>query len=613
MLSLSISHRNRAIKGLFLIFLLLFEVYLQQSIPSVTDFKYIDLRILLNVFIPVLIVLCALVFIYINEIPFRFNWIDLILNSFILFQIVNYQWRYDFYNDNLVLFCFAAAGGFLVKQLFSFERTREYLLNITLSAIISLGIFEVIYGQLQIFGITRITNVQSVVTGTFNYPGPFAILISSVLVFCVGVLIFPANTKLFYNKTVVRLSAILVLISLPIIPSTQSRSAWVGLFAGLAFLFYTRYKENLKHTFRSIRKGFTFFMFLSMFVVISCYGLYLLYDFKSESVHGRLRVWDITFRYFADHPVTGIGHGQFKYEYGKMQSEFIGDRVNDLSIIQKADYVKYVFNDFLQILVENGLIGFFIFVTYIYLVLKNLRSEMAFKGPYLFPAIGAFGTILVSCLFSYPLEMPLILTVFFLFGNIISFYSGGTTLTVKTRSLLGNLVLLLGILLVLSLFQREIHTAKARGTEWAQAMKLYHEQRFDESITHFEAASRMIPGEPEMLMAYGRALYLAGNYQESEHVLKMAVGRIHDSMVYVNLGDAYFQQKKYALAEQAYLTSVSISPDRLYPRFLLANLYMQAGQVGLAKQVAKNALKIEAAVPSPASDSICTEMRKMLL
>lgn len=610
MSAISILYKNKISRVIFLLPILFLSIYYGNESFSIADLRYINLRPLLNVFLPITVLLAALIVIYIREIPVKMNAIDFSLLAFTLFLVSNYGFRHESYNEILVLLSCVAVGAVLVKQVFLSDLPGRHFFRITLFGITGLGILEALYGQLQIFGIGRVNSVQSVVIGSFYYPGPFAIMVSSVLVFSCGVVLF--REKIADNKWLVRLSMLFIMIAIPVIPSTQSRSAWMGLLAGLVFLVYARYKEELVQFFTDLKKGFLFFLSLAILAVLSVYGGYLLYSFKAESVHGRLRVWDIALRYFTHNPVTGIGHGQFKYEYGRMQREFIGDRINDLSIIPQTDYVKYVFNDFLQILMENGLVGLLLFSAYLFLALRNITSEAVREQPYLVSAIAAFGGILVSCLFSYPMEMPLVLTVFFLFGAIISFHARGAVFTVKTGSVLSDIVLLSAILFTLGLFQKEVVMTKGRATEWAQGGKLYEDRRFEEAIPHFETAIEMVPGDPEIPMAYGRALYMAGNYERSEYVLTEVANLVQDPMVYLNLGDACLEQGKYTLAEQAYKMSVSISPDRLYPRYRLARLYKQVGDTASARREVRNMLRLRVPVSSPASDSIRREMNRML-
>ncbi len=604
---------SRVVRVLLLFCILFIGLYLQGEHLSVADLKGLNPRVLLNVFAPILLVLVTLVMIYVNGLSLRIGVADLLLIAFILFQIFNYLCRYDVYSEDLVLFSFAAVAALFVKQLFYHDRYGSTIIFFTSLVIILLGVFEVVYGQLQIFRMATITNHQAIVTGTFNYPGPFAILVSSVLVFCVGLLLFGDPSRSFYEKAIVGPALFFILITIPIIPATQSRTAWMGLIAGMGYLGYVRYRHQLTEAFQRLKKGSVFFLSLLLLSVAGTYGLYLLYDFKSASVHGRLRVWEMTLRYFADYPLFGVGHGQFKYEYGKIQSESIGDRINDQTVIYKADHVIYVFNDFLQLLVENGLVGFLLFAIYIYGVNRSFSREVTGKKPYWVSASGAFGVILISCMSSYPMEMPLIVTLFFVFGSMLSFYSDGRTYVLKGGLLQGGIVLLSAVLITWNVLLKEVFITKVRATDWSHALKLYHDHEFQRSVPYFQATCRHIPGEPEYLMAYGRALYLAGNYEESERILKMASDRIHDSILMANLGDAYFGQKKYDLAEQAYLSSISISPVRLYPRFLLVNLFMEKGDTVSAKREAAHLMRIKVPVPSPASDSIRAQMHKLLL
>lgn len=78
-------------------------------------------------------------------------------------------------------------------------------------------------------------------------------------------------------------------------------------------------------------------------------------DTTNQSNHERLLIWHSAYEMFKDHPVTGVGLGQYKDNY---QKKYISPEA-------KEPFLSHAHNNFMQTLAENGLIGFAGFMTLI--------------------------------------------------------------------------------------------------------------------------------------------------------------------------------------------------------------------------------------------------------
>ena len=70
--------------------------------------------------------------------------------------------------------------------------------------------------------------------------------------------------------------------------------------------------------------------------------------------------------------------------------------------------------------------------------------------------------------------------------------------------------------------------------------------------------------------------------------------------------------KQYAEAEQCLLKSSQIVPNRIYPFYLLANLYMEMGDIVKAKEMAQLVQTKEPKVQSTAVREMRDEMKKII-
>ena len=78
-------------------------------------------------------------------------------------------------------------------------------------------------------------------------------------------------------------------------------------------------------------------------------------DTTNQSNHERLLIWHSAYEMFKDHPVMGVGLGQYKDNY---QKKYISPEA-------KEPLLSHAHNNFMQMLAENGLIGFAGFMTLI--------------------------------------------------------------------------------------------------------------------------------------------------------------------------------------------------------------------------------------------------------
>ena len=85
-----------------------------------------------------------------------------------------------------------------------------------------------------------------------------------------------------------------------------------------------------------------------------------------------------------------------------------------------------------------------------------------------------------------------------------------------------------------------------------------------------------------------------------------------DEILYCDLGDSYKAGKTYNEAEEAYQHASFMVPHKLFPMYLLANLYGETGQKGKALRVAEEVLKKNIKVESTATEEILQTMKELI-
>lgn len=96
-------------------------------------------------------------------------------------------------------------------------------------------------------------------------------------------------------------------------------------------------------------------------------------DANYQSNTERILIWHSAFNMFKDHPVTGVGLGQYKDNY---QHKYISHKA-------KEPKLSHAHNNFMQMLAENGIIGFAGFLTLIFcFIFYSFKRFIEENNPY---------------------------------------------------------------------------------------------------------------------------------------------------------------------------------------------------------------------------------------
>lgn len=154
----------------------------------------------------------------------------------------------------------------------------------------------------------------------------------------------------------------------------STRGAWLALVPVIMFilLYYVS------------RKSFIAVLCLA---VIACAGVGLTNNTKfMKRVHSitstkyqsnteRLLIWQSAYKMFLDHPVLGVGLGQYKDNY---QKKYISSKAKEKTL-------GHAHNNFMQMLAENGIVGFIGFTVMIgYFICHSFMRFWRTKSPYAF-------------------------------------------------------------------------------------------------------------------------------------------------------------------------------------------------------------------------------------
>lgn len=152
-----------------------------------------------------------------------------------------------------------------------------------------------------------------------------------------------------------------------------TRGAWLAIAPVVLFIISYYMLQNKKY------------FVLGLVFIITSSGILLNNDRFLERISSvtnmttvgsnteRLLMWKSAYNMFMDHPVLGVGLGQYKDNY---QKKYILPEAREPNL-------THAHSNYMQMLAENGVIGFCSFIVFIgYVIIKNIKDFINTKCPY---------------------------------------------------------------------------------------------------------------------------------------------------------------------------------------------------------------------------------------
>ncbi len=523
------------------------------------------------------------------------RWI-LFFTAYIVFNYYYQVGRFDNFLSSIVLTAFLFTLG--RTMLVVYFRQGIFALAASFS-ILTIGIIENAIGVLQLFG--RFVKHGQHISGTFHNSGIYAIYTTSILLFAVGIYSAEDSIRNLSGRVLKALSLICILSAIVIVPSTNSRTSWLAITGGLTALFFIRNKGKIY-----IPEQLKRVLFPSVFLA-GIALLVTLYYFKKDSADGRLVIWKTSFLAIQDNPLTGFGFGQMPGKFSRYQANYF--QSNPEAAFRFSDTTHYIFNDALQLTVENGLIGLVLGLGMMLVVMRNIFKSAFFES-YRLGAIAGMTGLLIAATTSYPFQMISPGFLFFFFAMLALPAGSYNSREVGTR--LGSSFFLMFVFVLtsfLGFYQYKIWKCKQ---QILTAKRCISAEDFDCAVAYYEKALKILPGELSVLPGYGLAFLKLGKYQESIVVMEQASRHMSDYFLFCNLGIAYTRIGSYGKAADRFRSAIEMMPNRMYPRFLLANMLRESGNLPEAEKVALEIVGMPVKIESSATRSMREDMKIFL-
>lgn len=428
--------------------------------------------------------------------------------------------------------------------------------------------------------------VEYSVTGLMAHKNQFSISLMLMLPFA-GFGIIGLNGKWKWAAIIAVVFIFLLILLL------KTRSVWIALAVSACFIvvmigiYGGNHLFDKKFAIKTLVVSFVVFMSASVIIRFFAHQypntqigeVSEFLDFYSAKNYNRFKIYNITTEMIADHPITGVGAGNWKIHSQKYFNQYHFEK-DQLNWIRPH-------NDYLWIMAEKGIVGILVFIGVfafsLFYITKILISNIS-RTKKLFALLLAGGLVsyMVVSLFSFPVErinQQVYLSL--LLASVIVIYhqaypSKPLTINKKLIFVVILPVLLFGTVYSFSVVNMEMMVKKARKEQfrsnwpgllsvsgnipqtfknidadgkpipWYAGLAYTRLQDFANAIKQYEKAVAILPNDSKILNNLGQAYIETGNYDKGLEMCSKALEILpYYPEALVNSATALLKTKQY--------------------------------------------------------------------
>ena len=527
-----------------------------------------------------------------KELRFSFSLPDGLILGFAGITLAPYNWSLNPEPEKLIFGGQLLVWWFALRFLFEqYKSLRFYFLFIFLLT----GWIEAVWGLAQLHGYSYSNHSLFRLTGSFFNPGPYSGYLAITLP--IGVWMILRFQKLSNQIGWVCMGTILL-----VLPAGMSRSAWLAALLACGWIIWAErfgWEKTKTFCFNLSKKTISIYIILIIGIGLLFSGLY---NLKKDSADGRLLMWKVTGLAISEQPIQGVGLGGFPATYANKQAAYFNSGQATVQEKFVAGCPEYAFNEYLQIGLEQGVIGLLLFLLWMGMTcLQGIRSKQ-------YGAVGSLIALALFALSSYPLQLPSFWIVLLFLGAVCVSQTKTVISPIKTKAfvcllLFGSIILFWG--------QKSYYKAYQ---EWKRLQVLYKNNAYLSVTDDYVAWYKQLKHKPEFLFEEAQCLHKAERYRDAVHVLEQAKQLSGDPMIRYMLAKNWQALKNYPQAESELLQAIGILPERIYPYYLLTKLYAEPDfyQPEKLREAAQIVLTQKAKVESSAIQEMRKEIRKLV-
>lgn len=395
---------------------------------------------------------------------------------------------------------------------------------------------------------------KGVFTGFLHNSGLWGEFVAMTLIGNIGLIHLTKKSK----KTSTLLTFVSFIVSFMLYES-DSRASWLSFSIGILTFFSPLIIKHLPKSI-IIRTG-------SLLILI-CLCTYLisgLYSYKKDSADGRILIWKISLEMVKDKPILGYGFDGFRKNYMNYQAAYLQEKQLPETINNLADDNHHAFNEFLRIIIEQGIIGVIILFIFLTTIGYTIYKYKLYIDTVSRTIISCLTALLFFSFFSYPLSTFHInaLIVILLAGLACS--SQDTPIwKLQIRSI--SLIIPYSIIFFISSVY--LFSYSKANSDWLNTLKGVYT---NDNI--LEEARKKLSGNPYFLSTYGKYLNKKKRYSKAASILSQSIKEYPSYYTVMELGISYKAQKKYTEAMHCFVKAMHMIPHKIKPLYFMMELY----------------------------------------
>ena len=543
---------------------------------------------------------------------------DILVIAYLLVGVLNVAFIKKFAVDPMVYWRWLTmAFGYILLRILCGRPDADKWRNFVLYALVAVGVVQAAIAIGQCVGWIASNHRMFDVTGSFGNPGQLGGFLA--VTFTAAVALAVENTK--RSKPIFTLWLTASLGILYALKLADSRAAYLAVAGGVILVCW----PWIAQAFKKQRK-----IAIPVAITVGVVAAAMLFNYRPGSANARLLVWRVSADMMADSPVTGHGVGAFNEKYMLYQAEYFQSH-SDSRFVMVADNVAYPYNEFLHMLVEQGIIGLMVLLALLGAVLLPRNENWQQRG-----MKSALVALLIFSMFSYP---SYVFPLLFLFAILIGSLDSKPVMTIRwprwTPVVKSVAVIAFGVISIQQIgFYREAsrqvrqlfrkENAEAIGFVDDNYGRLRHNLTFNGIYASYLAEHADEPGNLELLLdrlpscetwcdignAYvARARSVSVGVEEANFRNENA--SVHRATASSCEAPASFDED-FTQAEEYYRTAAAMIPTRLMPNYLLWKLYLEKGDIHAAESVARQMLAQPLKVENTFTIRAKTEVKRWL-
>lgn len=317
-----------------------------------------------------------------------------------------------------------------------------------------------------------------------------------------------------------------------------------------------------------------------------------MYFIKKNSADGRILIWKTALEMIKVHPIAGHGNNAIAAHYMDYQADYF-EKHPDSPYILLGDNVKHLFNEYLEVGVRYGIVGWLLLLSTAWFMLHCYKKAQVYKQGIAFYSLGS---ISIFACFSYPLTYPFVWII--LITDVILLVRGAYPQSFPhSYRKLGSSITGATILILSSVLLYKTATRIEAESQWGKISDISQRGNTEAMRPNFSKLMPILGKEPYFLYNYAAELYVSGYYKEALYIARQCRAYWADYDLELLLGEILRKLKQFQKAEQHFQKASLMCPVRFVPLYRIYELHKEQGDTAtmqrLGKQILDKPIKID--------------------